>query len=374
MAIQLNKTTSPKPELDSGPGKLLAKLGQSSRITSQDRKFFTEQLALMLETGNSLKPSLQALRSQTDKPAMIELLNQLIDDIERGHQLSRAMARRPEVFSSTYINLIAASEEGGYMHQVLLQLLEMEEKREELQQIIFSSLSYPVFLLVFALGVVVFILLVVFPKFADLFALIADELPLTTRFLMGASEVISQHWLIICIGLLMSIAAYQFWARTAAGIRQRDWSKLHWPLLRKVFPRIYLVNTLRVLSLSLGNGVNIIDSLHACRDVVNNGLFRGFIDEVEEHVERGEGMAKAFEDQSFIPPMVVQMIKTGEDSATLPRVLQRLADYYEKELGRKLHTLSRLAEPVMLLVMGALVGIIVSSLILPIFKLSRAVG
>ncbi len=121
-------------------------------------------------------------------------------------------------------------------------------------------------------------------------------------------------------------------------------------------------------------GVNIIDSLHACRDVVNNRLYQQFIDEVEENVERGEGMAGKVSESNFIPPLVAQMIKTGEDSGNLARVLQRVADYYENELGRKLRTLSKLAEPVMLLVMGAVVGIIVSSLILPIFKLSRAVG
>ena len=374
MAIQLNNKASVKSTADIAQRDLLPKFSRRGKITSQDRKFFTEQLALLLETGNSLQPSLSALKSQTNKAAMIELLDQLIDDIEQGMQFSTALSRHPDVFSQTYINLIAASEDGGYMHEVLEQLLDMEQKREELQQIIFSALSYPAFLLLFALGVIIFILVVVFPKFADLFSMIADELPATTTFLMGTSEVISQHWITISVASLGLLVAYQYWAHTAAGIKQRDWAKLYWPGLRQVFPRIYLVHSLRVLSLSLGNGVNIIDSLHSCRDVVNNRLYQQFIDEVEEHVERGEGMAGAFSDNRFIPPLVAQMIKTGEDSGNLSRVLQRLADYYENELSRQLRTLSKMAEPVMLLIMGALVGIIVSSLILPIFKLSRAVS
>ena len=374
MAIQLNNKGSAKTTVDIAQRDLLSGFKHRGKITNQDRKFFTEQLALLLETGNSLQPSLLALKSQMTKPAMIGLLDQLIDDIEQGLQFSNALSRRPDVFSQAYINLIAASEDGGYMHEVLEQLLDMEEKREELQQIIFSALSYPVFLLLFALGVIVFILVVVFPKFADLFSEISDELPASTKFLMGASELISQHWMLLGIGLALLLFAYQYWARTTTGIQQRDWAKLHWPLLNDVFPRIYLVHSLRVLSLSLGNGVNIIDSLHACRDVVNNRLYQQFIDEVEENVERGEGMAGKFSESHFIPPLVAQMIKTGEDSGNLARVLQRVADYYENELGRKLRTLSKLAEPVMLLVMGAVVGIIVSSLILPIFKLSRAVG
>ncbi len=374
MAIQLNNKASAKTSVDIAQRDLLPALRRRGKITSQDRKFFTEQLALLLETGNSLQPSLLALKAQMNKSAMVTLLDQLIDDIEQGLQFSTALSRHPDVFSQTYINLIAASEDGGYMHEVLEQLLDMEQKREELQQIIFSALSYPAFLLLFALGVIIFILVVVFPKFADLFSMIADELPATTTFLMGTSEVISQHWITISVASLGLLVAYQYWAHTAAGIKQRDWAKLYWPGLRQVFPRIYLVHSLRVLSLSLGNGVNIIDSLHSCRDVVNNRLYQQFIDEVEEHVERGEGMAGAFSDNRFIPPLVAQMIKTGEDSGNLSRVLQRLADYYENELSRQLRTLSKMAEPVMLLIMGALVGIIVSSLILPIFKLSRAVS
>ena len=134
------------------------------------------------------------------------------------------------------------------------------------------------------------------------------------------------------------------------------------------------VNQVNMLSMSLGNGVGIMDSLHACKFVVDNSLFQGFIGKVENQVETGNGVAAGFAGTSFIPPIVEQMISTGEETGNLPKVMRRLADYFERELSNKLQTLSRLAEPVMLLVMGGIVGLIVSSLILPIFKLSRAVG
>ena len=137
---------------------------------------------------------------------------------------------------------------------------------------------------------------------------------------------------------------------------------------------MYLVNVLRVLSLSLGNGVGMMDSLKASRHVVDNRLFREFIGRVEEQVETGNGIAAGFTGVSFIPPIVEQMIATGEETGNIPKVLGRLADYFENELSGKLRTLSRLAEPVMLLIMGGVVGLIVSSLILPIFKLTRVVG
>jgi len=305
---------------------------------------------------------------------MLELLDQLIDDIGQGAQFSAALAKHPAVFSTTYTNLVAAAEEGGFMHEVLQQLLALDEKREELRKTLVSALSYPLFLLVFALAVVVFVLVVVFPKFADLFSQIQDQLPVTTKFLMATSNVLKDHWIELTIGLVMSIGGFKFWSATENGIRKLDWARLNLPLVRHVFIQLYLVNSMRVLSMSLGNGVGMMDSLHACKFVVKNSLFQDFIGQIENQVEAGKGIAAGFQNVSFIPPIVEQMISTGEETGNLPKVMSRLADYFEGELSSKLQTLSRLAEPIMLLIMGGVVGLIVSSLILPIFKLTRVVG
>jgi type II secretory pathway component PulF len=344
------------------------------RVGDKDRRFFTEQMALMLETGTPIQASLQALKKQIDNPAMVELIDTLIDDISQGVQFSKALGKHPQVFSQTYVNLVGASEDGGFMHEVLEQLLTLDDKREALRQTLVSALSYPAFLMVFALSVVIFVLVVVFPKFADLFAQIEDQLPPTTMFLMATSDILKQHWLPILLGLVALIAGVKLWSSTESGRYRLDWARLNLPLLRHIYAQMYLVNALRVLGMSLGNGVGMMDSLHATRYVVDNALFQRFIGRVEEQVENGNGLTAGFRNTRFIPPIVEQMIATGEETGNLPRVMQRLALYYETELTTRLKTLSRLAEPVMLLVMGGVVGVIVSSLILPIFKLSRAVG
>lgn len=367
-------STKSRPAAATSSAIALPRLQFKRRISDRERTFFTEQMALLLETGTPLQASLQALRKQLDNPAMVVLVDSLSDDIGQGLQFSAALAKHPEVFSTTYVNLVAASEDGGFMHEVLQQLLALDEKREQLKQTLVSALSYPLFLLVFALAVVVFVLVVVFPKFADLFSQIADQLPASTVFLMASSEVLQRHWVLLSIGLALALAGLKFWSATAAGARHLDWAKLNLPLLRALFVQMYLVNALRVLSLSLGNGVGMMDSLHACKYVVKNSLFQQFTGQVETQVETGNGVAAGFQGTSFIPPIVEQMISTGEETGNLPKVLGRLADYFENELSSKLNTLSRLAEPVMLLIMGGVVGVIVSSLILPIFKLTRVVG
>jgi len=352
----------------------LSGLLPSGQVTDKDRHFFTEQLALLLSTGTNLHASLQTLQLQVDKPSLRRLIEQLIEDVAEGRQFSSALGRYPKVFSQTYVNLVAASEDGGFMHEVLEQILDMEQKREKLQNTLVSAMSYPAFLLVFALGVVIFVLVFVFPKFSDLFESIQDELPGTTLFLMGLSELFRHQWPLLIGGLVLMILAIRFWARSDSGMERLDWLKLHVPPLRGIFIRLYVTQSLRVLGLSLGNGVPIIDALHAGRDVVRNQLYHRLFVKVEDGINNGEGIAVGFSDSKFIPPIVFQMIRTGEETGNLPKVLNKIADHYERELSNRLETLSRLAEPVLLLVMGVLVGIIVSSLILPIFKLSRAVG
>ena len=373
MAIN-TKSPAPAASTAAPTSVSMPRLQLKKSVSDKDRKFFTEQMALLLETGTPLQASLQALKKQLDNPAMVDLVEAISDDIGQGRQFSVALGKHPEVFSTTYVNLVAASEDGGFMHEVLQQLLALDEKREELKQTMVSALSYPVFLLVFALAVVVFVLVVVFPKFADLFSQIADQLPASTKFLMGSSEVLKEHWMLLSIGLALAIGGFKFWSSTESGTLKLDWAKLNFPLVRNIFVQMYLVNTLRVLSLSLGNGVGMMDSLQACKFVVKNSVFQRFIGQVEEQVEIGNGIAAGFKNTSFIPPIVEQMISTGEETGNLPKVLSRLADYFENELSSKLRTLSRLAEPVMLLIMGGVVGLIVSSLILPIFKLTRVVG
>ncbi len=163
------------------------------------------------------------------------------------------------------------------------------------------------------------------------------------------------------------------WKDTPGGREKLDRLKITLPGIKHVFIQIYLVQTLRVMSLSLANGVNIIDALNATRDVVDNAIMRQFFVTVEEQVQQGNGIAAGVAQNELIPVLVQRMIATGEDSGNLPKVMSRLAEFYERELTNRLTSLSKMAEPIMLLVMGLVVGIIVSSLILPIFKLSRAV-
>ena len=345
-----------------------------SRISPEERRFFTEQLTLMLETGANLHQALTLLGEQTQQPAMATIVNGLLEDVAGGLTFSTALSKYPDSFSTTYVNLVAASEGGGFLHEVLAELLKMEEKADELNSTVRSALSYPMFLSVFSLAVIVFVLVVVFPKFSVMFAKIHDQLPSTTIFLMHASDFLRSYWIQTIVGLAASAVLLTSWGRSPNGREALDRLKLKIPGISDIFMQIYLVQSLRVMSLSLDNGVNIIDTLGATRDVSRNKVMRQFFVDVEEQVQQGNGIAIGFQQAKFIPVLVQRMVATGEESGNLPKVMSRLSEYYERELTKRLKSLSKMAEPIMLMVMGLVVGTIVSSLILPIFKLSKAVS
>lgn len=345
----------------------------SRRIGRQERMFFNERLELLLETGVPLHDCLRALESQVGSPALSDVIGELRSSVEGGLSFSQALRRHPQIFPATTVNLIAAGEQGGFLPQVLRRLRELDTRQEELRAALFSAFSYPAFLVVFSALTVLFVLVVVFPKFSDLFGMIRDQLPLTTRFLLALSTFLLAHWAPMLAATVGAAALLWRSARVPAGALAIDRWLMRTPILRDIAVRYQLVQFLHVLSLSLENGVPLLEALRDAREVVAGAGFRRLIEELERRVAEGRGFASGFADARFLPALVPQMMATAEASGSLARVSARVADFYERDLRQKLTLVAKVVEPAMLLVMGVVVGLIVSSLLLPIFKLSTAV-
>lgn len=342
-------------------------------IGAADRMLLTERLALLLETGVALHGALRVLRDQAGKPQLRAILDAIADDIVAGARFSEALLKHPQLFPPTYINLVGASEQGGFLAEVLAQLVEMDEQQQRLKSTVTSAVAYPGFLAVFSVAVVIFILAAVFPKFTQMFSAIYDDLPFTTKVLMAVSDLLTNHALLLA-GVTTALVAGTVVLLTRPRVRQRiDRLKLRTPFLKDIFIKIYLTRLLRVMGVSLERNVSILDTLGACRGVVANAEFQRFLEQLEVEVTEGKGIAAGFLASPLVPANVKQMIDTGEETGTLGRVMRRVADSYERELTRQLNQLAKMAEPLMLMIMGLLVGTIVTSIILPIFKMSRAV-
>jgi type II secretory pathway component PulF len=342
-------------------------------LGAAERMIFTERLALLLETGVSLAEAIKVLRRQTDDALLAGILTSISNTISEGKPFSAALARHPEFFSQTYVSLIAAAENGGFLPAVLDQLRDMDEKNSQMRTNIIAAVSYPAFLMLFSIGVIIFVLVFIFPKFSDLFQSIRDQLPWPTLVLMFASDTLRNYWWAILGVLGITAFVFTHWLHTPAGKLAVDGLKMRAPIVGEIYVQIYLSQTLGVLGMSLANGVPITAALKAVQDVVNNSIFFDFLRNIQRHVNEGRGVAIGFMETEFVPPMVKQMIATGDQTGNLAKVMSRVSDFYGRELNKRIAVVAKGVEPIMLLVMGVVVGLIVASLILPIFKLSRAV-
>ena len=371
MALELTGTDSARKQADERPAWMQVEFRK--KIGAEDRKFFTEQLALLLETGNSLVDSLALISSQATHPGLRHVVDDIRDHVEDGMLFSSALATHPELFPVTYSTLIRASEDGGYMDRVLKHMLMMEEKREELQSTLISAFTYPAFLGTFTIAVVIFILAYVFPKFESMFESIRGDLPPITVGLMWLSHIFTEYWWAVLGGAAILGAILWRWLRVMDAQQVITHLLTGIPVFRDLIYQIYMIQIMRVLSLSLENGVTLVEALIACKDLVKFSGYGKFIDSLHTNVNEGRGLSVGFVDSEYVPPLARQMVIIAEEAGRLPLVTGRIADYYQRELERKLKALSKVIEPVMLLVMGVVVGVIVSALILPIFKVSGSV-
>jgi type II secretory pathway component PulF len=333
--------------------------------------FFTSQLSLMLEVGTSLSVSLKAIGEQTKNRAFKEVILAMHQDIEEGRQLSEAMKRHPSVFDQVFVSMIKAGETGGFLQKILDRLVEMQEKRQALLTQLRSTMTYPAVLCVMSVLVVSFILVVVLPKFTAFFQGKEDLLPVTTRFLMMLSASMKQYgwvYLLSAIGLAVGLKIFK---DSEPGKILIDWSSLNVPVMARLCNKIYTCQLLRTLGYLMESQVPLLEALEVNRPVIPNRHYRRFVDQIADSVQQGGRFAQPFAVNPYILDSVKQMVAAGEEAGNLPKVMLRLAQFYDTEVDRELKALASMIEPMALIVMGAVIGLIVSSVILPMFKLSR---
>lgn len=342
------------------------------RIKTKEVIFFTTQLALMLEVGTPLTSALSAMEKQTKSPAFKEVIQGLARDIEEGQQLSDAMRRHPKAFDHVFISMIKAGETGSFLTGILERLAEMQEKRQALIAQLRSTLTYPVFLCVVGLLVVIFVLVSVLPKFTTFFAGKESVLPITTRFLMGLSASIRSYWwayIIVTVGIAIGI---KLWKDSESGQKLLDRVCVSGPILSRLYNKIYTCQLLRTLGHLMDSQVPLLEALEVTRATVKNRYFKAFLDKITDHVEKGGRFSHTFTTYPYIMDSVKQMVATGEEVGNLPTVMLRLAAFYDTEVDRELKNISSLIEPVALILLGGVVGVIVGSVILPLFRLAHA--
>lgn len=339
----------------------------------QDLVFFTRQVSSMLSSGLTLMQSLEIVRSQIQNQVMSEIVQEIISGVEGGKIFSTTLQKHPDVFPPIYVSLIKTSESSGLLDKVLLRLAENLEKQDKLQRKIKGALMYPAIVVIIMILVVMVMSIFVMPQLNTLYEGINIPLPLSTRIVLGISSFFGKAWYIIIIGFFVSVYYFRKWRKTEAGKFIMDSLILKTPLFGKLTMQTMMAEFTRTLGLLVGSGTLVVDSLVKSSDVVGNVLYKDAIILISKRVEKGITMGNAMAASPLFPPMVVEMVKIGEQTGKLDESLIRSAEYFEREVDETVKNLTTLLEPAIIVILAVGVGFLIFSIITPIYGLISSI-
>lgn len=341
------------------------------RITRQDIIYTTSQLSIMVDTGITLSAALAGIVEQEANPTLRKVLAELKEAVEAGQDFSAALARYPRLFNKTYVALVKASEATGTMGAMLDTIATYLRKESETISRVRAAMAYPAVMMVLAGGVTIFLLTYILPKFVPLFKSRGTELPGPTVLMMSLSEVLLGYWYLWLAGLAALVAGVVVGRRTPTGRQVLDWMKINAPVLGKLFRKVTISRSIRTLGTMVGSGVSVLDALRLAGEVSGNVFYEQLWLKVLDDVTGGKRICESLQGNPLLPRVLVQMIASGEESGKLDVVLSRVSTYYDHEVETSIKATTSLIEPVMIAVMGVVVGTIGLALLLPIFSLSR---
>ena len=352
----------------------LGALNWSSGPSAKDVLDFTTQLAVMIRAGISIRAALEGIAEQVTNPGFRRILQQVRADVEAGKQFSEAIARYPRLFSPLYVNMVRASEMSGSFARMLDRIAAYLAQEIETRKMVLGASIYPGIIATMAISVTVFLLTFVLPRFAGVFKGKEDALPAPTRFLMGLSGFMVEWWWAIAIGAVAGVTGFLIFIRTELGSFWWDRFKLTVPVVGRMFRALYISRSLHTMGELLNAGVPMLDTIAITGDISGNQLFRRMWRGVYGAVKQGKKVQSQLSRSRLLPRSVVQMIAAGEESGKLGEVLDEISAYYAKALRDAIKAVTSMIEPIMIVLMGGVVGFIAMAIILPIFKMSNLVS
>lgn len=342
---------------------------------------FTRQLATLIDSGLPLLRSLTVLANQQENPVMKGTLNSLAESVQGGATFSESLAQHPRIFNKLFVNMVRAGELGGVLETVLTRLAEYMEKADKLKNKIVAAMVYPLIVMFIAVGILVFLMLVIVPRFKEMFAnQPGSELPAISQFVFGFSENMISNtmglpnavWLfLVAGGIFISV---KFWGNTDKGREKLDTMKLKIPLFGGILSKSSISRFSRTLGTLVTSGVPILQALSITRETAGNVVVSKAIDKVHDSVKEGETIVSPMQGSSIFPAMVVSMVDVGEETGQLPDMLLKIAEVYDDEVDNAVTSLTSIIEPVMIVFLAVIVGAIVFAMFLPLIGMIESMG
>jgi type IV pilus assembly protein PilC len=343
----------------------------TNRIGAKDKVLFSRQLSTLINAGLPLVQSLQNVGGQTQNKALKMIIAQVISDVEGGSSLSVALGHHPQAFNRVFVSMVAAGETSGTLDKALERLADQQEKDAEILSKVRGAMVYPAIVILVMLAVVGFMIVKVLPQVEVLYKdLPGANLPLVTRLLLGLSHFVIKFWWIIIIALIAGGFFTTRWARTGPGKEVIDSMKMKaWPI-GPLFMKLYMARFARTGATLVGSGVPLIQMLEITGDAINNVHVEASLHRAIEKVKGGKALSDSLQGDPNFLELVPSMLRIGEQSGALEAMLEKVADYYEKEVDQQIKNVSTIIEPVLMVILGVFAFIIVAAVLLPIYGLA----
>ncbi|WP_375760652.1 type II secretion system inner membrane protein GspF [Corallococcus exercitus] len=350
----------------------LRKLGRG-RVSTEDVAILTRQLATLLGAGVTIVDSLNALVDQAEKERLKRALSDIKQRVNEGSSLADAFSQHPKIFPSIYINMVRAGEASGALDQVLLRLADFTENQAKLQQKIIGTMIYPVIMLAVGGGILVLLMVFVVPKVTKIFETMRATLPLNTRILIGASNLMQAWWFIIIPAFIAGVMMFLRWIKSPKGKPKWDRFTLKAPIFGSLVRLLAISRFARTLATLLKSGVPMLAALDIVKAVMTNSVLADAVENARESIREGESIANPLKRSGQFPPLVYHMVAIGEKSGQLEDMLLSVADSYETQVNVRIGALTSLLEPMLIVVMGVMIAFVALSILMPILQVNTAI-
>jgi type IV pilus assembly protein PilC len=340
-----------------------------NRVSTKDRVVFTRQLATLINAGLPLAQSLHTVRDQTPNKKLQSVAQDIITSIEGGSSLSIAFGKHPGIFDDVFIALVTAGEASGTLDKALERIADQQERDAEIMSKVKGAMVYPFIVSLVMLGVIVFMLVTVVPQVGKLYKDLKQELPFLTQVMVNIAAFIEQFWYLVIIAVAVAGYFLVQWTKTDGGKKAVDAIKLNMPLFGPLFRKLYMARFARTTETLMSTGVPMLETLSITRRAVNNWYVSESIGRAAEKVKGGKALSLALKNEDYILPLVPQMISIGEQSGGIDKMLNKAASFYENELDQTIRAISTMIEPILMVLLAGVAGIMIGAVLFPIYNL-----
>jgi type IV pilus assembly protein PilC len=351
----------------------LAKLA-AGKVSLQDKVIFSRQFATMINAGVPIAQALNILAEQSESKKLKTTSRAIAKQVEGGGTLAAAMGQHPDVFNGVYVNMVRAGETGGILDQVLDRLATQQEKDAEIVSKVKGAMIYPAVVTTATVGAFFFLMTVVVPKLAGIFSDLGSDLPVYTKILLATSKFLTHDWYIFIIGVVAAVIGFTRWYHTDAGKHVVDAAMLKAPIFGPIVVKVNVARFARTFGSLMASGLSVIDAINATRAALNNSVYRDELAVVAQQVKNGRPMSDHIKASKHFPAIVGQMLSVGEETGQMDAILLKLADFYEKEVDAVVSGITSIIEPILIIVLGGMVGFIVISVFGPIANIGSSLG